>query len=169
MRIIKIALVLSVALWAILGARGNIADWKGTVGAVGAVTSMATFPGGAARWEATANPEVILAGAAFIVLFKAATALLCVTGAWRMWVDRKGDAETFGRAKTWALSGCAGAVFGLFSGWIVIGEGWFEFWRSDALRTAGDVAFDYGGFIALIALMVGARDAEPERHASSKA
>ena len=50
LRIIKIALVLSVALWAILGARGNIADWKGTVGAVAAVTSMATFPGGAARF-----------------------------------------------------------------------------------------------------------------------
>lgn len=160
LRIVKIALVLSVALWGILGARGNLIDFKGTAGAVGAVTSMATFPGGAGRWEATTNPAVILAGAACIVLFKVATALLCLAGAWRMWAQRKSDAETFGRAKTLALAGCAVAVFSLFLGWTVIGESWFEFWRSDALRPAADGAFRYGGFIALIALMVGARDDE---------
>ena len=160
LRIMKIALVLSVALWGILGARGNLIDLKGTIGAVGAVTSMATFPGGAARWEATTNPAVILGGAAFIVLFKVATVLLCLAGAWRMWTQRKSDAESFGRAKTLALTGCAVAVLSLFVGWTVIGESWFEFWRSDVLRPAADGAFRYGGFIALIALMVGARDAE---------
>jgi hypothetical protein len=40
----------------------------------------------------------------------------------------------------------------------VIGEGWFEMWRSVSLQAAGDGAFRYGGFIALIALMVAARD-----------
>ncbi len=78
----------------------------------------------------------------------------------RMWTHRKSDAETFGRAKTMALTGCAVALFGLFLGWTVIGEGWFEFWRSNALRPAADGAFRYGGFIALIALMVGARDSD---------
>jgi hypothetical protein len=50
----------------------------------------------------------------------------------------------------------------------VIGESWFEFWRSDALRPATDGAFRYGGFIALIALMVGARDGEDQPLASSR-
>ena len=159
LRVMKIGLVLSVALWAILGARGNIADWKGTTGAVAAVTSMSTFAGGAHRWEATTNPAIILAGAIFIVLFKGITALLCLAGAWRMSARLGSDAETFGRAKTLALTGCAVAVLSLFVGWTVIGEGWFEFWRSDALReAAGGGAYRYGGFIALIALMVGARD-----------
>jgi predicted small integral membrane protein len=64
-----------------------------------------------------------------------------------------------GEAKSLALAGCAVAVLGLFVGWIVLGEGWFEFWRSDALREpAGGGAFRYGGFIALIALMVGSRN-----------
>jgi len=152
-------LVLSVALWGLLGARGNIADWKGTTGAVASVTSMSTFPGGAERWEATTNPLVILAGATFIVLFKTTTVVLCLAGAWRMWAQRRSDVETFGAAKTLALTGCAIAVLGLFGGWIVIGEGWYEFWRSDAMReAAGGAAFRYGGFIALIALIVGARD-----------
>lgn len=167
LRIMKIGLVLSVALWAVLGARGNLIDWKGTVGAVAAVTSMATFADGAGRLEATTNPAVILAGAVFIVLFKVITAVLCVAGAWRMAAQRTSDPETFGRAKTWALTGCAVAVFGLFLGWTVIGEGWFEFWRSDALRPAADGAFRYGGYIALIALMVGARDGEVGAPASS--
>ncbi|HEY1560016.1 MAG TPA: DUF2165 family protein [Caulobacteraceae bacterium] len=168
LRIIKIGLVLSVALWGVLGARGNLIDLKGTIDAVGAVTSMATFPGGGGRWEATTNPAVILAGAAFIVLFKLATVLLCLAGAWRMWTHRKSDAETFGRAKTLALTGCAVAVFSLFLGWTVIGESWFEFWRSDALPPAADGALRYGGFIALIALMVGARDGEDQPLASSR-
>ena len=169
LRIMKIGLVLSVALWGMLGARGNIADWKGTTGAVAPVTSMSTFAGGADRWEATTNPAVILAGAMFVVLFKVTTALMCLAGAWRMSAHRTSDAETFGRAKTLALTGCAVAVFSLFIGWTVIGEGWFEFWRSDALReAAGGGAFRYGGFIALIALMVGARDGEVGTPASSK-
>ena len=158
LRLMKIGLVLSVALWAVLGAVGNIVDWKGTTGAVAAVTSMSTFSGGAARWQATTNPAVILAGAAFIVLFKTPAALMCLAGAWRMSAQRTSDAETFGRSKTLALTGCAVAIFGLFTGWTVIGEGWFEFWRSEALRPAADGAFRYGGFIALIALVIAARD-----------
>ena len=158
LRTTKIALVLSVALWALLGLRGNIADWKGTTGAVAAVTSMATFPGGAARWEATTNPAVIIAGAAYIVLFKTITAVLCLAGSWRMWTQRRADAEAFGAAKTMAVTGCAVAVLGLFAGWIVIGEGWYELWRSTAMLEAAKGALRYGAFIALIALIVGARD-----------
>jgi predicted small integral membrane protein len=159
LRMTKILLVLSVVLWAALGALGNVTDWKGTAGAVAAVTSMSTFAGGAENWRATTSPLVVLAGAIFIVAFKAVTAALCASGAWRMWAERKSDAETFGSAKALALTGCAVAVLGLFGGWIVIGEGWFEFWRSDSLReAAGGSAFRYGGFIALIALIVGARE-----------
>jgi predicted small integral membrane protein len=156
LRVMKVLLVLSVALWGLLGALGNLEDWRGTTGAVGAVASMSTFPGGAERWQAATNPLIIGAAAVGIVLFKLVAAALCLAGAQRMWSARKGAGKTFGEAKSLALAGCSVAVFGLFCGWIVIGEGWFEFWRSDALReAAGGSAFRYGGFIALIALMVG--------------
>ena len=159
LRLAKILLVASVALWALLGAIGNVVDFNGTTHAVGGVTSMATFAGGPERWRATANPAVILAGAAFIMAFKLATVVLCSAGAWRMWAQRNSDAQAFRAAKTLALTGCAVAVLGLFLGWIVIGEQWFEYWRSDAMReAAGGSAFRYGGFIALIALMVGAKE-----------
>lgn len=159
LRIVKIALVLSVAAWALVGVWQNFADWGNTTGAVASVTSMAAFKGGADQWRATTSPAVVLAGAAFIVLFKLATVGFCLAGAGRMAARRGGDSHAFQVAKTTALTGCAIAVFGLFTGWIVIGEQWFEFWRSDALReAAGGSALRYGAFIALIALLVGAPD-----------
>ena len=159
LRIMKILLVLSVAMWGLLGAFGNVTQWSETTGAVAIVTSMSTFAGGAARWQATTNPAIIVAGALFITLFKIVAGLFCVAGAWRMWAARADDAANFAKAKAFALVGCAVAIFGLFSGWIVIGEGWFEFWRSDMMREqAGETAFRYGGMIALIALFVGTRD-----------
>ncbi len=159
LRSIKILFVLSVAIWGLLGAFGNIVDWSGTTGAVAAVTSMSTFEGGADNWRATANPAIIIAGALFIMLSKTIAGLLCLAGAWRMWAARKSNADAFAKAKTFALTGCAVAIFMLFSGFIVIAEGWFELWRSDVMRepVLGS-AFRYGGMIALIALFVGARD-----------
>ena len=159
LRIMKILLAASVALWGLLGAVGNIGNWNATTGAVAAVTSMSTFPGGPERWQATTNPAIILAGALFILLAKIATGLLCATGAWRMWTARKQDAVAFAQAKPLVLSGCSVAIFMLFVGFSVIGEGWFEFWRSEELREqAGAPAFRYAALIAVIALFIGARD-----------
>ena len=158
LRIMKIMLVLSVAMWGLLGAFGNVSDWSGTTGAVAAVASMSTFAG-ADQWRATTNPAVITAGALFITLSKTIAGLLCAAGAWRMWAARTSDATAFAKAKTFALAGCAVAVFMLFFGFIVIGEGWFELWRSDAMAlSAGQTAFRYAGMIALIALLIGTRD-----------
>ena len=159
LRLSKILLALSVALWGLLGALGNLLAWDATTGAVGAVTSMSTFAGGAERWQATSNPALILAGALFIVAAKIAGGLLCLGGAWRMWSTRAADAASFARAKAWPLTGCAIIVFMLFTGFLTIGEGWFEMWRSDALREqSAEAAFRFGGMIALIALFIGMRD-----------
>ena len=159
LRIMKIMLVVSVAMWGFLGALGNITGWSGTTGAVTAVTSMSTFEGGAASWQATSHPAVIIAGALFIMLSKALAGLMCAAGAWRMWSARAADGSTFANAKTYALAGCGVAVFMLFGGFIVIGEGWFELWRSDSLREqAAETAFRYGAMIALIGLFVGTGD-----------
>lgn len=159
MRILKIMLVLTVAAWGFLGAFGNLIDWEGTTGAVSAATSMSTFEETTARWKATTNPGIILAGALFIVLSKLIAAILCTAGALRMWGARRADSVAFHAAKGAALAGCAVAVFMLFGGFIVIAETWFEMWRSDAMRDISlQSAFRYAGMITLIALFVGARE-----------
>ncbi len=155
----KILLVVTIALWGLLGSFWNITDWGKTMGAVGAVTSMATIEGGAESWKATSNPAVIWLGALFIMLSKFAAGVLCSMGAWRMWQAQGGDAAGFTAAKEFALAGCAVAIIMLFGGFVVIADVWFELWRSDSL--GGEVlhsAFRYGGMIALIALFVGAKE-----------
>lgn len=159
LRIMKILLVLGVALWGLLGAFGNLSDWSGTTDAVKAVTAMTTFEGGADHWRATSNPALIFAGALFILLSKAGAGLLCLEGARRMWGARAKSAADFADAKTFALTGCAIAVFMLFVGFSAIAETWFELWQSEAMQ--GPVlasAYRYGGMIALIAIFVGMRD-----------
>lgn len=159
LRVTKILLILSVALWGLIGVYGNIADWNGTVFAMEATTSMSAFDGGTDDWRATTNPAIILIGSLYIVILKIITALLCFAGAWRMWQARASDTATFANAKTLALAGCAVAIFMLFSGWIVVAETYFELWRSNIWRDAAlDSAFRYCGMIGVIALVVGARE-----------
>ena len=159
LRITKIFLVITVALWGLIGAFHNVLDWSGTLGAVRAATSMATFEGGAESWQATSNPVVVWLGALFIMLSKLTAGVLCLKSAAGMWGARKQDATSFARAKSAALAGCAIAVIMLFGGFIVIAESWFELWRSDSMRhLVLDSAFRYAGLIALIALLVNTRD-----------
>ena len=157
LRLTKICLVLAVAGWGVSGALGNLLDWAGTVGSVEAVSTMARFEGGSSDWRATQNPLIVYGGAIFIVAFKTACGLLCAVGAVQMWRSRRDDGGSFSASKQMAIAGCLIAVFGLFFGWIVVGEGWFEFWRDPGfggLEGAGLAAFRYGGFIGLIALLV---------------
>jgi len=159
LRTVKIMLVGAVALWGLLGALGNVTDWGGTMGAVGAATSMVTFEGGADSWKATSNPGVIWAGALFIMLSKVVAGILCAIAMAHMVGARTSDAASFQAAKTYALAGSGIIMFMLFGGFIIVADGWFELWRSEAMRgPVLDSAFRYGAMIMLIALFVGAKD-----------
>ena len=158
LRPVKIALVLAVGVWAGLSAFGNLIDWDGTRGAVASVSSMSSFEGGADDWRATTNPFIINGAGIAIATFKALTCVLCAYGGWQMWSVRTGEEAEFDRAKRYALAGCGVSVFGLFFGWITIGEQWFELWRSPQLELASEAAFRYAGFIALIAIFVAQRE-----------
>jgi predicted small integral membrane protein len=156
LRTTKVLLIVAVVFWGFIGALFNVLHWGGTMGAVGAVTSMATWEGGADSWQATSNVAVIWAGALFITLSKIIAGTLCAIGASKMWQTRRSTAASFGSAKKLALAGCGFAMLMLFGGFIVIGESWFELWRSDAMRgPVLESAFRYGGMITLIALFVG--------------
>ena len=159
LRIVKIAMICSIALWGFIGGLFNILDWEGTMGAVGAATSMATFETGAESWQATSSPVVIWLGALFILLSKLTAAVLCTVGVRNMWQARYAEAAQFAKAKALAMAGCGIAVIMLFGGFIVIAETWFEMWRSDVMRgPVLDSAFRYAGMITLIALFVGTRE-----------
>ena len=154
-RHVKIGLIVTVALWGLIGALGNLLDWGQALGSVEAVTSMASFAGGPESWQATTNPIVVWLGALFIVISKLTTGILCAAGAANMWQSRGGSAVDFNSAKALGLAGCGVAVIMLFGGFIVIAESWFELWRSESgIRLALPDAFRYAGMILLIAIFV---------------
>lgn len=160
LRTVKIILIVSVALWGFVGAFGNLIDWSGgTIVAVHSATSMTFFEGGAESWKATTSPVVIWIGALFIVSFKILSAVYCSIGAFKMWNVRAGSSNDFNDAKHFALAGCGVAVIMLFAGFIVIGESWFELWRSDLMRgMVLESAFRYGAMIMLIAIFVSLKE-----------
>jgi len=155
----KSVMVLTVALWGFIGALNNVVDWSGTLRAVGAVTSMATFDGGSESWQATSNSLLIWIGALFILGSKLATGTLCTLGATGMWRAKGSSGEAYRAAKSIALTGCAVAITMLFLGFIVIAESWFELWRSETmLGPVLQSSFRYGGMIGLIAIFVASQD-----------
>ena len=155
----KSIMILTVALWGFIGAFQNVIDWDGTIGAIGAATSMTTIAGGAESWQATSNSLVIWIGAFSIIVSKLATGTLCSIGAIGMWRAQESDLAAYISAKEVALTGCAIAMIMLFGGFIVIAESWFELWRSESmLGPVLQSAFRYGGMITLIALFVSSKD-----------
>jgi predicted small integral membrane protein len=156
LRTAKVGLIIVAALWGFIGALGNILDWNQALTSVAAVTSMSTFEGGADSWQAMASPLLSWLGALFIVSGKLATGILCTIGARQMWQVREGDLASFASAKQYALTGCAVGAIMLFGGFLVIGESWFELWRTDSpYRLALTDAFRYAGLLMLIAIFVG--------------
>jgi predicted small integral membrane protein len=155
----KAILIMTVSLWGLIGAIQNIIDWNGTIGAVGAVTSMSTIQGGSESWQATDSTLVILSGVVFIIAAKLASGGLCALGAIRMWQAQASDTLAYKKGKAMALTGCAIAIIMLFGGFIVIAESWFELWRSQTmLAPVLQSAFRYAGMIALIAIFVSFND-----------
>jgi len=159
LRTIKVLLILTVGIWGLIGALGNLGDWHSVVEKVKMTTSMTTWEGGEQDWRATSNPIVVYLGAAMIPVAKILSGLLCITGAWRLWRARVVGGLPFEKAKTLALAGCGIALLMLFAGWIVVADTWFQAWRSETLRdSALGTAFRYAGFVGLIALFVAVRD-----------
>ena len=159
LRTVKVMLILTVGIWGLIGAFGNLSNWHGVIESVTKTTSMSTWQGGELDWRATSNPMVIYVGAAMIPAAKMLFGMFCVTGAWRMWSAKSAGGLAFERAKGLALAGCGIALLMLFAGWIVIADTWFQGWRSETLRhSALGTASRYAGFVGLIALFVAARD-----------
>lgn len=157
-RDVKIGLVLLIALWGLIGAAGNLAHWDLVLGQVSSVTAMPMLPEDAAPPWRTQSPLVAWLGACLILGGKIAALMFCGWGAVAMARQRRAASDDFQHAKRWALVGAALAVAMLFGGFIVIAESLFVMFRHPSAAPAGEAAFRYGGFIALIMIFVAQRD-----------
>jgi predicted small integral membrane protein len=130
-RLAKVALVASVAAFALIVAYDNIVDYNSNYEFVRHVLSMdTTFPNNALMGRAIVDPRAWTAVYVAIIAVEGLTALLLIVGAGALLTRLKAPAAQFNRAKVWAVAGLT-VGFGLwFVGFLVVAGEYFAMWQS---------------------------------------
>jgi predicted small integral membrane protein len=160
MRLSKILLMATIALWLALVAFGNITDYGSNLVFVQHVLAMdSIFPGASIHYRAIHAP--LLQHAAYVLIIAAETlaAVLCGAGAWRMWRARRAPAATFHRAGQLAVAGLTVGVLLWLGGFMAVGGEWFGMWMSTQWN---GLASAFRFVVVLLAALVylGQRDGE---------
>lgn len=160
MRLSKVALVATIALWLALVAFGNLTDYGSNLAFVQHVLAMdSIFPGAGIHYRAIHAP--LLQHAAYVLIIAAETlaAALCGVGAWRMWRARRTPAATFRHAMRPAVAGLTLGVLLWLGGFMAIGGEWFGMWMSTQWNGLTS-AFRFVVVLLAALLYLGQRDAE---------
>jgi predicted small integral membrane protein len=129
-RLCKIFLVASIAVYGTLVAFNNIADYGSNFQFVAHVLAMdTTFPGNHGMWRAIVTPTAHHAAYLFIIALECGTAGCAWVGALRLWRAR-GDRIEFNATKGVANLALMLGVTLWFVGFIAIGGEWFLMWQS---------------------------------------
>ncbi len=157
MRLIKILLAMSVALFCLFYAVQNVVNLNAAHGFVAYVASMADHTAYPAHFGPAITIPALTWTMLFIIIALELTAgLLAGKGAYDLFRTRKLPASEFNAAKTHALAGCGLAIlvwFGLFS---AIGGAYFQMWQTEAglnaLRDASTFSIQNGIVFLVLAL-----------------
>ena len=132
-RLLKIAMVASLSVFALLVTFNNLTDYDSNYQFVRHTLSMdTTFPGNALMWRAITDPALWTAGYWAIILTEAATGIVLAIGAWRMLAAVRDDSARFNASKQCAMIGAGLGFLLWFGGFVVIGGEWFVMWQSKA-------------------------------------
>jgi predicted small integral membrane protein len=130
-RLVKTAMVASVALFALLVAYNNVADYNSNYEFVRHALSMdTTFPGNALKGRAITSPTVWTLAYWAIIATEAATGLVLAYAAFRLFRALRAPASVFAAAKTHVVLGVGLGFLLWFTGFMVAGGEWFLMWQS---------------------------------------
>ena len=130
-RLVKTVMVASTALFALLVAYNNVADYGTNFEFVRHTLSMdTTFPGNALMGRAITSPTIWTVGYWLIILAEAAVGGALAVGAVQLALNLKSDARAFAAAKKYAVIGAGLGFLLLFTGFMVVGGEWFAMWQS---------------------------------------
>ena len=161
-RLVKIAMVAAIALFATIVAFGNMTDYGTNFAFVQHVLSMDTiFESSTIRYRAITSPALHHLAYAVIIATEALTAVLCWIGAWTLWRQLRVDARTFNRAKTFAVVGLAVGFLLWQLGFMTLGGEWFGMWQS-AQWNGVPSAFRFAMVIIAVLIFVAMPDEEIE-------
>ena len=141
LRLSRIALVGTVAVFFALVALGNITDYPSNFAFVQHVLAMdTTFKSPNLMWRAINAPWVHHVAYLAIIAWEVLTALLLAMGALRLWQARRAPRADFAAARAVAIYGLTAAFLLYGLGFIAVGGEWFAMWQSqtwNGQRTAG--------------------------------
>jgi len=158
-RIIKIALAASVALFCLMYALQNI--WN--LDAAGWFVSYTTGMAGHDKYPSHFGPAVTIPALHSIMLWviialEITAGLLAAKGAFDLFKARNGSADEFNGAKTYAIAGCGVGIlvwFGLFS---AIAGAYFQIWQTEAGSGALANASMFSVQLGVIWLLISQKD-----------
>lgn len=130
-RLAKVAMIGSLAAYALIVTYDNIVDYQSNYEFVRHVLSMdTTFPGNTLMHRAITNESIWSLAYALIIAMEGLTAFLLLVGALVLLSRLRAPAEVFNRSKVWAVAGLT-VGFGLwFFGFMVIAGEYFAMWQS---------------------------------------
>jgi predicted small integral membrane protein len=130
-RLVKTVMVASTALFALLVAYNNVADYGSNYEFVRHTLSMdTTFPGNALKGRAITSPTVWALGYWAIIVTEAATGLVLAFAAWRLMRAWRLPATAFNAAKQYVVIGVGLGFLLWFTGFMVVGGEWYLMWQS---------------------------------------
>lgn len=159
-RLLKTAMVASVALFALLVAFNNLVDYPSNYEFVRHTLSMdTTFPGNALRARAISSPVLWTAAYWLIILAEAVTGAVLAFAAVRLLATMRARAGLFNTAKRHVVIGAGLGFLLWFTGFLVVGGEWFAMWQSTAWN-GQEPAFRFYVTLLLVALFVNQPDGE---------
>jgi len=152
----KTLLVAAMGFFAFLAAFGNITDYHTNFAFVQHVFLMDTiFPDAAIKYRAIENPLIHHTGYIAIIALESLTALLCLAGAWTMFIQRR--SPEFNRSKRLAIAGLTLGFLTWQVGFMSVGGEWFGMWMSETWNGVPS-AFRFFVTILLVLIYVAQRD-----------
>jgi predicted small integral membrane protein len=159
-RIAKLAMVASLAAFALIVAFDNLTDYDSNFAFVRHVLSMdTTFPGNALMYRAVTAPAFWHAAYGVIILGEALTGLGFAIASAALLRNLRSEAEAFNRAKRFAYLGAGLGFLVWFFGFMVVGGEWFAMWQSK-LWNGQEAAFRFYLTLVAVTIFVGQRDEE---------
>lgn len=152
LRLSKIIMCLSLAVFAFLVTFGNITDYGSNYAFVQHVLSMdTTFPGNALMYRSITNPALWTVAYWLIIIGEGITCILFLVATWRLWQARNLSGAAFDKAKSGVVLAVTMGFLVWFFGFMAIGGEWFAMWQSDTWN-GQEAAFKF--YMTMLAVLI---------------
>lgn len=162
-RLVKTAMVASIALFALLVALNNVVDYGSNYEFVRHTLSMdTTLPGNALMGRAITSPTLWNAAYWSIIAVEAATGIVLALATLRLAANLRASAARFNSAKTLVVVGVGLGFLLWFTGFMVVGGEWFAMWQSKVWN-GQQAAFRFDIILLAVVIFVNQPDGELNR------